>query len=287
MKTIKLGDYNEMEVVKTVDFGIYLDGGDEGEILMPSRYVPKGCKVGDKLTAFVYLDSEERLVATTEKPLARVGDFAYLEVAWVNKYGAFLNWGLMKDLFCPFREQKRRMIKGEKYIVHVHIDDESYRVVASAKVEKYMNEEFPPYHNGDEVDLLIWQKTELGFKVIVDNMYPALAYEDQIFKYIHTGDRMKGYIQQVRGDGKIDVTLQPTGRKLTTDFAQQLLQYLKQHEGACPLGDKSDADDIKETFHVSKKTFKRAVGELYKQRLISLSDYSISLNSEADQNLEE
>ena len=275
---IKLGDYNILTVVKEVDFGLYLDGGDEGEILLPRRYVPEGAEPGDTMEVFIYLDNEERLVATTEIPLAKVGDFAYLEVAWVNQYGAFLNWGLMKDLFCPFREQKMRMVKGNKYIVHVHLDKESYRIMASAKVEHFLSEDMPPYQRGDEVDMLVWQKTDLGFKVIVDNKFQGLIYDDQIFEYIHTGDRMKGYVNTVRPDGKIDLMVQPFGRRRTTDFADTLLEYMRDNGGTCPVGDKSDAEDIKDLFHVSKKVFKRAVGDLYKRRLISISDNGLKLN---------
>lgn len=274
---IKLGEYNILDVVKKVDFGLYLDGGPEGEILLPSRYVPEGAEPGDQMEVFVYLDSEERLVATTQIPFATVGDFAYLQVAWVNQYGAFLDWGLMKDLFCPFREQKKRMQVGESYIVHVHLDDDSYRIVASAKVEHYFSTETPNYNAGDEVDVLVWQKTELGFKVIIDNRFPALVYEDQVFKFIHTGDRMKGYIAAVRPDGKIDVRLQPTGRKQTEDFAETLLSYLKDNGGMCDLGDKSDPEDIRRRFQVSKKVYKRAIGDLYKRRLIDVHDYKINL----------
>lgn len=277
MSRIKLGDYNHMTVVKKVDFGFYLDGGDEGEILLPQRYVPKGLKVDDEIDVFVYLDQDERPVATTEKPHAKVGDFAYLEVKWVNEYGAFLGWGLMKDVFCPFREQKKRMQLGESYIVHLHVDEESYRIVASAKVEHYLADDKPQYKHGEEVELLVWQKTDLGFKVIIDNKYPGLLYQDQIFQYIHTGDRMKGYVGNVRPDDKIDVTLQKTGRQQTTDFAEVLYQYLLDNDGVCDLGDKSEADDIYERFHVSKKVYKKAVGDLYKRRLITVSPMSISL----------
>lgn len=277
MKQIKLGEYNRLTIVKTVDFGLYLDGGDEGEILLPSRYVPKDYQIGDELDVFLYLDSEERLVATTEKPLAQVGDFAYLEVAWVNEYGAFLHWGPMKDLFCPFREQKMRMEMGESYIVFVHIDKESYRIVASAKVEHYLQKDVPPYVAGDEVDLLIWQKSDLGFKVIIDNRYQGLVYEDQVFKRIHTGDRMRGYISRVREDGKLDVTLQPTGYEQARVFSDTLLQYLKDHGGVCDLGDKSDAEVIKCRFQVSKKTFKKAVGDLYRRRLITITEQGIRM----------
>ena len=272
MKGINLGQINTLKVVKTVDFGMYLDGGDEGEILLPTRYVPEGCKPGDTLDVFIYLDQDERPIATTQTPKAMVGDFAYLEVAWVNQYGAFLDWGLMKDLFCPFREQKMRMIKGNSYIVHVHLDDESYRIVASAKVDRYLSDEMPQYKHGDEVDLLIWQKTDLGFKVIIDNKFGGLVYKDQIFKYVHSGDRMKGYINNVRPDGKIDVTLQPTGRKQTKEFSDALLDYLNENNGYCNLGDKSDAEEIYERFQVSKKAFKKAVGDLYKRHLITLEE---------------
>lgn len=278
MDRIRLGDYNTLKVVKAVDFGLYLDGGDEGEILMPKRYVPNGTKIGDELEVFVYLDQDERPVATTEKPLAKVGDFAYLECTWVNEYGAFLNWGLMKDVLCPFHEQKMRMVKGNSYIVHIHIDEESYRIVASAKVEHYFDTSRPHYRHGEEVDVLVWQKTDLGFKVIIDNSRPALVYENQIFKPIHTGDRMKGYISAVRDDGKIDVTLQPTGRRQTIDFAETLLQYLREHGGTCDLGDKSPAEDIKERFEVSKKTYKKAIGDLYKRHLITINEQGIKLS---------
>ena len=278
---MKLGDYNRLRVVKRVDFGLYLDGGREGEILLPQKYVPEGTAIGDEIDVFLYLDQDERLVATTETPLARVGDFAYLECAWVNKYGAFLKWGLTKDLFCPFREQKQRMEVGRSYIVYIHIDSESYRIVATAKVDRYLNDDPAPFMPGQPVSILVWQKTTLGFKCIVENQYPGLVYEDQIFRYIHTGDRMLAYVQQVRGDGKLDIALQPSGRQHTEDFADRLLTYLREHGGQCPLGDKSDAEDIRETFQVSKKTYKKAVGDLYRRRLITISDDGILLVSSA------
>lgn len=274
---IKLGDYNHLTVVKSVDFGVYLDGGDEGEILMPSRYVPRGCKVGDKLEVFVYLDQDERPVATTETPLAKVGDFAYLEVAWINEYGAFLNWGLMKDLFCPFREQKMRMQKGNGYIVYVKEDEESHRLMATAKVDKYLSRERPAYKHGDEVQLLVWQKTDLGFKVIVDNMFQGLIFDNQIFRELHTGDKLTGYIDHIRDDGKIDITVQRTGRQLTEEFSNILLNYLHDNGGYCELGDKSPSELIADRFKVSKKVYKKAIGDLYRRRLICISDDGIRL----------
>ena len=277
MTKIKLGDYNRLTIVKEVDFGIYLDGGDEGEILLPKRYVPENCKSGDELEVFLYLDQDERLIATTQHPLAKVGEFACLEVAWVNQYGAFLNWGLMKDLFCPFHEQKQRMEIGNRYVVAVFIDEESYRIAASAKVEHFFATDFPPYQHGEKVDLLVWQTTDLGFKVIIDHAYPGLVYRSQVFKSIRIGDCLQGYIMGVRPDGKIDVSLQPHGRQQTTDFAETLLQYLKDHDGFCELGDKSDAQDIKHRFEVSKKVYKKAIGDLYRRRLITLEDAGIRL----------
>lgn len=277
MNRIKLGDYNLLKVSRKVDFGLYLDGGDEGDILLPSRYVPKNARPGDELEVFIYLDQDERPIATTQKPFARVGEFASLEVAWINEFGAFLNWGLMKDLFCPFREQKRRMELGSSYIVYVTVDEESYRMMATAKVERYLDKERPQYKHGDEVELLVWQKTDLGFKVIVDNRYSGLVYKDQIFRNIRTGERLCGYVDHVRQDGKIDITLQPTGRRHTEDFSDVLLEYLKNNNGRCNLGDKSPAELIADRFKVSKKTYKKAIGDLYRRRLIVITDAGIEL----------
>ncbi len=274
---IKLGEYNTLKVIKEVDFGLYLDAGDEGEVLLPSRYVPKGCSPGDEIQVFLYLDMQERLVATTEEPKAKVGDFAYLNVAWVNEYGAFLFWGPMKDLFCPFSEQKQKMEKGKAYIVHVHLDEESFRIVASAKVERYLKKDYPNYLLDEEVDLLVWQKTDMGFKVIIDNAYQGLVYKNQVFQDVHVGDKIKGYISLIRDDGKIDVTLQPTGRKMTEVFGEKLLEYLESHGGVCHLTDKSPAQEIYENFQVSKKNFKKAVGDLYKRRLIEITDSGLIL----------
>ena len=202
---IKLGKYNQLEVVKTVDFGVYLNGGDDGEILLPTRYVPEGCKPGDMVNVFIYLDNEERLIATTLQPKVQVGEFACLEVAWVNEFGAFLDWGLMKDLFCPFREQKMKMLKGHKYMVHAHVDEDSYRIMASAKVERYLSKDMPPYQPGEEVEVMAWQRTDLGYKVIVGNKYSGLVYQKEIFQQLEPGMKLTAYVRQVREDGKIDL----------------------------------------------------------------------------------
>lgn len=274
----ELGKYNTLEVVKEVDFGIYLDGGLDGEILLPAKYVPEGTEIGDKLEVFLYLDQEERLIATTETPKAQVGEYACLECAWVNEYGAFLDWGLMKDLFVPFREQRAKMFQGGKYLVYVYVDEESYRIVASAKINKFLKDEDElDYNEGDEVKVLIGERTDLGWKVIIDNKAQGLVYADEVFGEIHTGDKTKGYIQYIRPDGKIDVRLQRDGQAGVRDFADELKDYLKSHDGFCPLHDKSEPDDIYDTFGVSKKVFKKAVGALYKKRIIKVGSDGISL----------
>lgn len=274
---LKLGDYNTLEVVKQVDFGVFLDGGIEGEVLLPAKSVPEGCKVGDKLEVFLYLDSEERLIATTERPYAKVGDFAYLEVAWTNRFGAFLKWGLLKDLFVPFKEQKTPMEIGKSYMVYVMVDRQSYRVMATAKVEHHLSKEPVPYAAGDEVSVLVWAKTDLGYKVIIDNKYGGLVYDSDIFSRIQPGMRMQAYIKQVREDGKVDVALQPSGIGYAEDFSDTLLRKIVEAGGRMPFGDKSPAEDVYREFGVSKKVFKKAAGMLYKSRKIRIDDFSIEI----------
>jgi hypothetical protein len=262
---------------------------------MPKRYCTPQMQIGDEVEVFIYLDQDERVVGTTEKPFAKVGEFACLEVAWTNQYGAFLKWGLMKDLFCPFREQKQRMVQGHRYIVYVKEDEESHRLMATAKVEKYLSplmlskdeadnespEQQKPAQerlvHGDAVDCLIWQKTDLGFKAIINNKYQGQLYDNQIFRQLFTGDRLTAYVDHIRQDGKIDLMLQPTGRKHTLDFAEVLLRYLHENDGFCDLGDKSPAELIADRFKVSKKAYKKAIGDLYRRRLITISDEGIRL----------
>lgn len=277
MSHIKLGKYNQLEVVKEVDFGVYLNGDEDGEILLPKRYVPEGTKPGDILNVFIYLDMEERLVATTLQPYVQVGEFACLEVAWVNQFGAFLNWGLMKDLFVPFREQKMKMQKGKRYVVYVHLDEESYRIVASAKVEHFLSTEKPDCQPGQEVEVLVWQRTDLGYKVIVENKFSGMLYHNEIFQPLEVGMRLTAFIKQVRPDGKIDLVLQQAGARKVDDFSEVLWQYIKDNDGFTPLNDKTDAEVIYHTFGVSKKTFKKAVGDLYKKRRIVLEEDGIHL----------
>lgn len=277
---LQIGRTCQLKVNRQVEFGFYLDGGEQyGEVLLPNGEIRPDIDVhiSEPLEVFLYLDTQERIVATTHMPLAQVGDFAYLEVAWVNNFGAFLHWGPLKDLFVPFREQKMKMMKGHSYIVHVHLDPETYRIMASAKVEHFLSQDFPPYHTGDQVELLIWQKTDLGLKAIVDGRYGGLLYDTQMFRTLRTGDRVKGYISQVRPDGKLDLSLQCPGQRGVEDFSAQLLRHLQMNGGQTPLGDKSPAEEIYALFGVSKKVFKKAVGDLYRQRLIEISDTGIRL----------
>ena len=277
---LQIGRTCQLKVNRQVEFGFYLDGGEQyGEVLLPNGEIRPDIDVhiGEPLEVFLYLDTQERIVATTHMPLAQVGDFAYLEVAWVNNFGAFLHWGPLKDLFVPFREQKMKMMKGHSYIVHVHLDPETYRIMASAKVEHFLSQDFPPYRTGDQVELLIWQKTDLGLKAIVDGRYGGLLYDTQMFRSLRTGDRVKGYISQVRPDGKLDLSLQCPGQRGVEDFSAQLLRHLQMNGGQTPLGDKSPAEEVYALFGVSKKVFKKAVGDLSRPRLIEISDTGIRL----------
>lgn len=276
---IKLGNYNTLRITRFTDHGAYLDGGELGEILMPKTYVRPEMHTGTEVDVFVYLDQSERLVGTLETPLARVGDFAFLKVAWVNEYGAFLDWGLMKDLFVPFREQKKPMQQGRSYLVYIYIDEETQRIAASAKVERYLQPAtIVQYHKGQEVEIVVQQKTPLGFKVIADNHCAGLIYDNQIFEQEpHAGDVLSATVVKVRADGKLDLSLQRIGKGRFRDFADQLLYELRSEGGTLPFSDHSSPEDIQQRFGVSKKTFKKALGVLYKDHLISIKPDTIVL----------
>lgn len=276
---IELGKYNTLTVTRFTDHGAYLDGGDVGEILMPKSYVLPSVHPGDEVRVFVYLDQEERLVATTETPLATVGEFAFLRVAWVNQYGAFLDWGLMKDIFVPFGEQKMRMEKDRSYIVYIYVDNETHRIVASAKVEHFLRAASHSLHRGQHVQMLVQQKTPLGFKVIVDNCYGGMIYDNQLLTTPHTGDRLDGTIVTVRPDGRLDLAVGTIGKERFRDFADVLFEELQKAGGTLPFSDKSSPEEIAERFGVSKKTFKRAVGNLYRMHKIVLRGDELILSN--------
>ena len=272
-----IGLMNDLEVVKEVDFGIYLDGGTHGEILMPKRYVPEGCKPGDVLNVFIYLDSEDRLVATNEKPKAMVGEFALLPVVSITNVGAFLDWGLPKDLLVPFREQQQSMEAGRSYLVYVYLDDESQRIAASSKLDKCVDNIPVDYEVGEEVDLIIAGQTDLGFKAIIDNSHWGMIFKNEVFQPLKVGQKLKGFIKTIREDEKIDLSLQKEGYEKIDDISQSILNKLAASNGFLPLTDKSSPESIKGTFQISKKNFKKAIGSLYKHRLISLEEDGIKL----------
>ena len=271
---VNIGKYNTLRVIKEVDFGVYLDGEQEGEILMPVRYVPKNCKVGDSVDVFVYLDSEDRPVATTEKPYAQVGEFAMLRVKSVNKIGTFLDWGIMKDLLVPFREQKVTMEEERSYLVYIYVDAESKRIVASAKLNKFLNKTAPEYTVGQQVDLVVESETDLGFKAIINNSHWGILYENEVFEQLDKGLKIKGYIKKIRTDDKIDLSLQPIGYDKVDPISQMILDQLNGVGGFIAVSDKSDAEQVYRVFGISKKSFKQAIGALYKKTLVFKSSLS-------------
>ena len=277
---VEIGRFNTLTVVKIVDFGVYLDGGERGEILMPKEYVPANCFPVDEVKAFVYFDSEDRIVATTEHPHVMVGEFAFLKVVALSPVGAFLDWGLRKDLLVPFREQRDPMIEGKSYLVYAYLDKASDRIVASTKIDKYLDQVFPEYEPHEEVEVLIARKSDLGYNVIVNNMHWGLIYNNEIFQPLKIGQKMKGYIKEVREDEKIDVTLQLPGYAKIEGLAGMVLEKLKDYGGILDLSDKSEPEEIYKVFGCSKKNYKKALGTLLKQRLIEIGDSEVRLKTE-------
>ena len=270
---MKIGEYNELRINRTVDFGAYLIDEDTHEVLLPKRYLTPEMKVGDTVRVFVYNDSENRPVATTEVPTAVVGDFALMRVKAVNKVGAFLDWGLVaKDLLVPFSEQRVDMKVGRSYIVRVYLDEASGRIVASAKLAKFLNKTEPDYYHRERVEVLVVQRSDLGFRVIVDNAHWGQIYQNETYQDVNIGDRLTAYVKQVRDDGKVDVTLSKIEKLRVDDLADRIEQYLKEHGGEMTLTDKSTPEDINAAFGCSKKDFKKALGQLYKLQRVTLGD---------------
>ena len=277
----RLGQYNTLTVLKSVDFGLYLDGGDGLEILMPQKYVPKGTQVGDSLRVFVYQDAAARLLATTEHPATTVGQCAYLRIEMVTSVGAFADWGVSKQLLIPLSEQTVKMQEGHRYMIYIYIDTVSGRIVGSAKIDRHLGNTPPSYHTGDEVEIMIWKRTPLGYKAIINHQHIGMLYENQIFQDLTSGQSLHAFIRTVRDDDKIDLSLQPVGYTEAEPAAEEsLLKALRLHAGFLPLTDHSSPQLIASQLQLSKKAFKRAVGALYKQRLITLEDDGIRLLSE-------
>ena len=274
----EVGKYNTLPILRSVDFGVYLDGGELGEILLPQRYLPEGSRVGDAVEVFVYYDSEDRVIATTERPYAQVGEFAVLKVNSVNPVGVFLDWGLAsKELLVPFREQRAEMFPGKYYVVYLYVDEVSGRIVATAKINRFLQKTPVDYTLNQEVSLLVTQETELGFKVTVDTANWGVISHNEIFKPVHRGDRLTGYVTHIRADEKVDVALQPVGYGGVDSLAQGILDAIRKNDGFLRFNDKSDAGEIAAAFGCSKKNFKKAVGALYRQRLIEILDDGIRL----------
>ncbi len=269
---IEIGKYQELEIRRFVEFGAYLAvPGEREEVLMPARYLTKEDVDGAKIKVFVYKDSEDRPVATREKPYAIVGQFAYLEVKAVNDTGAFLDWGLQKDLLVPYSEQKVRMRRGGIYLVYIYLDQTSGRVVASAKIDKFLGNVYPEYTPGQAVEALVIEHTEIGYKVIVDNMHRGMIYANEIFRPIELEENIRAYVKRVREDGKIDLTLNDKAEKRTAVLAEKILAYLME-ENTVPLSDKMPPEHVEMLFESSKKDFKKAVGLLYKEHKIAMTE---------------
>lgn len=274
----EIGKINVLEVVRGTENGVYLDGGDLGEILMPRKFVTDEVMNSGKAEVFVYTDSDDRLVATTETPLAKVGEFAYLKVVAVNRIGAFLDWGLPKDLLAPFSEQKNKMEEGRSYVVYVYEDIQSGRIAASAKLDKFLDNTPPEYNLGDEVDIIVSEETELGFKAIVNSEHWGILYKNQVFQPLHVGQRQKAYIQKVRDDEKIDLLIEKPGYDKIDAISRKILEELEANNGFMAVSDKTSPEMIQALFGISKKNFKKAIGGLYRQRLIDFVSDGIKLN---------
>lgn len=274
-----IGRFNTLQVSKFTDFGLYLDAGADGEILLPKRYIPKqeALEVGDWLNVFVYLDSEDRVIATTQKPKVQVGGFASLKVVEINSVGLFLDWGLSKDLLLPHSEEKRPLQVGDYVLVHVYLDPRSRRITATARLDRFLDNSPATYQVGEQVELLIAERTDLGFKAIINERHWGLLHKNELFRFVRSGMRETGYIREVRDDGKINLSLQPVGAEQRDVLAERIVEALQAAGGFLPLSDKSPAELISQQFAVSKGNFKKAIGGLYKRGVILIGDDGIRL----------
>ncbi len=276
----QLGKYNSLKVIKQLPFGIYLDGGNEEEILMPTRYVPKDTEIGSMLDVFIYRDSEDRLLATTEKPFGIVGDMVMLEVIQTNSLGIFVNWGLPKDLYIPFQEQAGRMAEGRKYPIYIYIDEETDRIVGSARIEHFLKDYSPNvnYEIGQKVQIKPFKYTELGIKCTVNETYEGLLYNNELFTKLELTHTYDAYIKNIRNDGKLDLKFKPIGFVKQVEPNQALIiKLLKENNGSLPHHDKTDAQIIYSFYGISKREFKQAIGSLYKSDTIKITPIGISL----------
>jgi predicted RNA-binding protein (virulence factor B family) len=280
---IRVGQFNKLRVIKEVAFGLYLDGDEWGDILLPNKWVPKGTKLDDIVEVFIYFDSEDKIIATTMRPKAKLGGCAFLKVIDVNRVGAFLDWGLEKDLLVPVPEQYKPMEKDKSYLVYLKLDNKD-RIIASSKLDHFLDKSPAHFKPGDEVSLLIANTTELGNKVIINDKHWGLIHFGDIFQSLGYGQKMKGYIKTIRDDGKIDVVLRKTGHESIPDLARRILAELHHQKGFLPLHDKSSPLDIQRVFKESKKSFKNAIGALYKSGQITIETDGIRLHNKKGSN---
>ncbi len=272
---IEIGKFSELEILREVDFGFYLDGGPLGELLLPNNSVEGRCHPGDIVNVFIYLDSEDRVITTMERPYIEVGEFALLRVIAVESVGAFMDWGLTKDLLVPFREQKLPLSIGRSYIVRAYLDNKTDRIVASTKLDRFLDKTPADYEAGEEVDLLITRRTDLGYNAIINGSHWGVLYKNQVFQRLDVGQEITGYINKMRGDDKIDLLLEKPGYEKVDGMAGEILDLLKESGGFLSVTSKSTPEEIYSLFGMSKKNFKKAVGALYKQRLVILGDDGI------------
>ena len=273
----QIGRINKLTIKRTRDYGVHLDGGESGDILLPISEVPEGCQAGDEVVVFVYQDKRERLRATTKKPKATVGQFARLWVKANASSGTYLDWGLQKDLFVPKSEQLVKMEKGRSYGVFVFLDPKTNRITASAKLDKFLSGEPLNYKEGEEVDLIIYDQTDLGYKALVNHAHGGMVYKNEVFQKLHIGQQLQGFIKKIREDHKIDLSLQRSGYQGVDDISRTMLKTIKDHGGRIAVTDKSPPEEIYALFGVSKKIFKKAIGALYKKRLITIDPKGIRL----------
>jgi uncharacterized protein len=276
-----IGKYNYLTIERVTSVGMFLSDVEGEEVLLPNQYITDDMQVGDQIKVFVYLDSEDRPVATTQTPKIIRNEFAFLEVKDVSEHGAFLDWGLIKDLFVPFREQPKPMEIGEKYVVFLYLDQKTQRLLASAKIDKFLESERLTVAEGDEVDLIVWQKTDLGYNVVVNQYHKGLIYANEVFQPLQIGDSLKGYVKKIREENKLDISLQKTGYEVVEPIAKQILEEVEKGKGFLALSDSSSPEDIYNKLKISKKVFKKAIGGLYKQGIIRIKEDGIYLIGES------
>lgn len=274
---IEIGRKNVLKILRDTSVGLFLGDEQGNDVLLPNKYVPEAYEIGEQIEVFCYLDYDERPVATTLEPDIMLGEFRLLQVAEVNEFGAFMDWGLEKHLLVPFREQRSKMRQGQWYVVHCYLDEKTGRLVASNKLDKFLSNENLVLKEWEEVDLVVIRQTELGWEVIVNEKHKGLVYFNEVFKTLNIGDVIPGCIKKIRNDNKLDISLQPLGTKVLEPAANKIYRVLQENGGFLPLHDKSDPEDIRDMFQMSKKTFKKGLGTLYKERKVDLEKEGIRL----------